>query len=85
MSIKLKELLKTKSIKEEKVLAEGFFSKVKAFFGFGNKDVQKLKRDRKFMGHVGKLNGHYENMAKHIEKHYGQKVNFEKFKPSDFR
>ena len=83
MSIKLKELLKSNP--KQKILAEGFFSKLKSFFGFENNDLKKLKKDRKFMSHVSKLNGHYDNMAKHIEKYYGQKVNFEKFKPSDFK
>ena len=85
MSIKLKELLKSKSRKKENILAEGFFSKIKKLFGFGNNDVQKLKKDKKFLVHVSKLNGHYDSLAKHIEKYYGQKVNFEKFKPSDFK
>tara|TARA_Y100000361_G_C10961776_1_gene239207 strand:- start:58 stop:309 length:252 start_codon:yes stop_codon:yes gene_type:complete len=82
MSIKLKELLDTKP--KPKVIAEGLFSKLKSLFGMGEDDLSKLKKDKKFMGHLKKMNNHYSNMEKHIKKRYGQKVSLRKMKASDF-
>ena len=56
MSIKLKELLNQKPKPKPKMVAEGFFSKLKSLFGVGTSDLQKLKNDKKFMSHVNKLN-----------------------------
>tara|TARA_R100000008_G_C3578295_1_gene166679 strand:- start:724 stop:978 length:255 start_codon:yes stop_codon:yes gene_type:complete len=83
MSVKLKELITTKP-KPKKVIAEGFFSKLRSMFGFKPKQINKLKKDRKFKGHISKLNQNWDDLATMIEKDYGQKVKFEKFTIKDF-
>ena len=82
MSIKLKELLNNKS--KPKLIAEGFFSKLKSLFGLGGDNLKKLKKDKKFMSHVDKINFHYDEIAKSFKKNYNIKVDFKKFKASDF-
>ena len=82
MSIKLKELLNNKS--KPKLIAEGFFSKLKSLFGLGGDNLKKLKKDKKFMSHVDKINFHYDEIAKSFKKNYNIKINFNKFKASDF-
>ena len=37
------------------------------------------------MSHLDKLNMHWDDLAKMIERDYGEKVNFKKFKASDFK
>ena len=95
MPIKMSELIKqqndvirkeTGMVREEKKpIAEGFFSKLKSLFGSkGDKKLKKLKKDKTFMGHVNSLNKNWDDLAKMIEKDYGQKVNFKKFNANDF-
>ena len=83
MSVKLKELITIKP-KQKKLIAEGFFSKLKRMFGFKPNQINKLKKDRKFKGHISNLNKNWDDLATMIEKDYGQKVKFEKFTIKDF-
>tara|TARA_Y100000004_G_C8916314_1_gene413252 strand:+ start:906 stop:1172 length:267 start_codon:yes stop_codon:yes gene_type:complete len=88
MSIKLKNLIKSeqKIKNKEPLIAEGFWSKLTSLFGSKNKDkVSKLKKNRKFMSLLKGLNNNWDNIAKHIEDEYGQKVKFEKFTIDDFK
>jgi len=63
---------------------EGFFSKLKSLLGL-DKDKQKaLKKDKKIKKSLNKLNGAWSELEKMIERDYGEKVNFKKFKISDF-
>jgi|TARA_Y100001937_G_scaffold30908_1_gene44330 hypothetical protein len=82
MSIKLKELLDTKS--KPKLIAEGLFSKLKSLFKLDNKKINTLKKDKKFMSHVNNINSSYKRLSKQIEKDYGIKINYQKMKASDF-
>ncbi len=88
MSIKLKSLINSeqKSTNTKPLIAEGFWSKLKSLFGSKNKDkYSKLKKNKKFMGHVRGINKHWDNLAKMIEDDYGQKVKFHKFTADDFK
>ena len=86
MSIKLKDLVNQPKTKKEKVIAEGFFSKLKSLFGSGGKTkVQKLKKNKKFMKHVKDLNNGWDNVSKMLDDMYGEKVDFHKFTADDFK
>ena len=86
MSIKLKDLVNQPKTKKEKVIAEGFFSKLKSLFGSGgNTKVQKLKQNKKFMKHLKNLNKDWDDISDMIEDMYGEKVSFNKFTPEDFK
>jgi|TARA_B100000287_G_scaffold389312_1_gene399292 hypothetical protein len=84
MSVKLKDLIVNKKPKIKKPMYEGFFSKLKSLLGL-DKDKQKaLKKDKKIKKSLNKLNGAWSDLEKMIERDYGEKVNFKKFKISDF-
>ena len=65
-------------------MLKNILAKLKTLFGMGEDDLSKLKKDKKFMGHLKKMNNHYSNIEKHIKKRYGQKVSLRKAKASDF-
>ena len=84
MSVKLKDLIVNNKPKIKKTMYEGFFSKLKSLLGL-DKDKQKaLKKDKKIKKSLNKLNGAWSDLEKMIERDYGEKVNFKKFKISDF-
>jgi len=88
MSIKLKSLINSEQTSrlDKPLIAEGFWSKLKSLFGSNKKDkFARLKKNKKFIGHVRGINKHWDNLAKMIEDDYGQKVKFHKFNADDFR
>ena len=69
---------------QSNLITEGFFDKLKYFFGFDSKKVKVLKKDKKINQNLKNLNKSWSSIEKHIAKQYGQKVKFNKFKLSDF-
>lgn len=69
---------------QSNLITEGFFDKLKSLLGLDSKKVKKLKKDKKITGNLNKLNKSWSDIEKHIEKEYGQKVKFNKFKLTDF-
>ncbi len=68
----------------QNILAEGFFEKLKSILKLDNKKIKTLKKDRKVTNSLKQLNKSWSDLAKSMEKDYGIKPNFEKFKLSDF-
>ena len=68
----------------QNILAEGFFEKLKSILKLDNKKIKTLKKDRKVTSSLKQLNKGWNDLAKSMEKDYGIKPNFEKFKLSDF-
>ena len=67
----------------QNILAEGFFEKLKSILKLDNKKIKTLKKDRKVTNSLKQLNKSWSDLAKSMEKDYGIKPNFEKFKLSD--
>ena len=65
------------------LLSEGFFDKIKSYLK-DKKKLNLLKKDKKFMSHLDKLNQNVDD----IEKYFKDKninVNLNKFTSKDFR
>ena len=69
---------------KENILSEGFFDKLKSLLGFDKREIKSLKKNKKFMSHVDSLNKNWSDLAKMIERDYGEKVKFDKFTAKDF-
>ena len=67
----------------ENVLSEGFFDKIKSYFK-DKKKLNLLKKDKKFMSHLDKLNQNVDDIEKYFkDKNISVKLN--KFTAKDFR
>tara|TARA_R100000008_G_C3432251_1_gene90221 strand:+ start:166 stop:402 length:237 start_codon:yes stop_codon:yes gene_type:complete len=77
-------MLKKKSYMDiNNLLSEGFFDKIKSYLK-DKKKLNLLKKDKKFMSHLDKLNQNVDD----IEKYFKDKninVNLNKFTSKDFR
>ena len=67
------------------LIAEGFFEKLKSILGLDNKKIKTLKKDKKLINIVKKLNNDWDELGDMFAKDYGiKKPKFQKFKVSDF-
>ena len=65
------------------ILSEGFFDKLKSFLK-NKKSLNLLKKDKKFMKHLNKLNTTVDNIEKYF-KDQDIDINLDKFSAKDFR
>jgi 16S rRNA A1518/A1519 N6-dimethyltransferase RsmA/KsgA/DIM1 with predicted DNA glycosylase/AP lyase activity len=74
---------------KQNVLSEGFFDKVKKFFGLSKQEESGLKRNKKLRKSLRDLNKEVIDLEKDIQKHFDelgikQKFNAGKFSIKDF-
>ena len=68
---------------KENVLSEGFFDKLKSYFK-DKKIINSLKKDKKFIQHLDKLNTSVDNIEKYF-KDQNIDISLNKFSAKDFR
>ena len=66
------------------ILSEGFFDKLFKIFKVDKSTQSKMKKDKKIKSSIKDLNNSWSDLEDFVEKEYGQKVKFDKFKLSDF-
>ena len=66
------------------IISEGFFNKLFKMFKIDKSDQSKIKKDKKINNAIKDLNNSWADLEDFVEKEYGQKVKFDKFKLSDF-
>jgi hypothetical protein len=77
-------MVKKSYMKTSILLTEGFFSKLKRMFKLDDKATRALKKDKKFTGHLNKLNSEVDKLQDML-KDMGYSTKLNKFTASDFK
>jgi len=75
--------VKKSYMNKNSILSEGFFDKLKSFLK-NKKALNLLKKDKKFMSHLDKLNTSVDNIEKYF-KDQNIDISLNKFTAKDFR